>query len=324
MTDPGRTPDALRAEYLGRINRVVDHIERNLHRSLRLEELAEVAHFSPYHFHRIFGAMIGETLSRFIQRLRIERAAAMLVTNPGHSITEIAIDCGFSSSATFARAFKDAFGMSGTQWREHGNRKNCQDHRKIRKRLDKLRKAEGVSDCYLDPRTNVPTWRIEMPSSLATTIQVKHCPDHRVAYIRHVGPYGQAAVVPRLFSTLREWAIPRGLLDAQTRFLLVAHDNPTITDEDKLRLSVCLTVPADTKPEGEVSMMTIPGGTFAVGRFEIPPERIADAWNVVMGEWMPGSGFQPDDRLCYEEALNDPRQHPEGKIILDICVPVRS
>lgn len=323
MPDPDRTPEALRAEYLGRVNRVIDHIERNLDRSLPLEELAKVAHFSPYHFHRIFGAMVGETLHRFVQRLRVERAAAMLVANPGRSITEIAIDCGFSSSATFARAFKDAFGMSATQWRDHDDRKQCEHDRKIRKPLHKLRKAQGISDCYLDPQTNIPTWRIEMPSSLTTTIQVTERPDHPVVYLRHVGPYGQAAVVPRLFSALREWAVSRGLLGPDTRMLLVAHDNPNVTEEDKLRLSVCLTVPAGTQPEGEIGTMTIPGGKFAVGHFEIPPERIAEAWDVVIGEWMPSSGFQPDDRLCYEEALGDPRQHPEGKIILDICVPVR-
>lgn len=323
MPNPGRTPEALRAEYIGRVNRVIDHIERNLDRSLSLEELARIAHFSPHHFHRVFGAMVGETLNRFVQRLRVERAATMLVNNPGRSITAIAIDCGFSSSATFARAFRDAFGMSATRWRDHDDRTRCEHDRKIRKPLDKLRKAAGVSDCYFDPRTMLPTWTIEMPNRLTTTIQVKDLPEHHVAYLRHVGPYGQVAVVPRLFSTLREWAIPRGLLDSGTRSLLVAHDNPNITDDDKLRLSACLTVPSGTTPEGEIGMMRIPGGAFAVGHFEIPPGRIAEAWDVVIGEWMPSSGFQPDDRLCYEEALNDPRQHPEGKIILDICVPVR-
>ncbi len=323
MTAPDRSPDAMRAEYLGRINRVIDHIERNLDRPLPLSELARVACFSPYHFHRIFGAAVGETLHRFIQRLRVERAATMLVTNPGRSITAIAIDCGFSSSATFARAFKDAFGMSATQWREHGDRTQCQEDRKIRKALDNRRKAEGVSDCYLDPETNLPTWRIEMPEALNTTVRVERRPEFSVAYLRHVGPYGQADVVPRLLATLRSWAVGRDLFDAQTRTLLVAHDNPNVTDHDKLRLSVCLTVPPDTEAEGDVGRMTIPGGKFAVGHFEILPQRIGEAWDVLMGEWMPGSGFQPDDRLCYEEALGDPRQHPEGKIVLDICVPVR-
>jgi AraC family transcriptional regulator len=101
-------------EYTARINRVIDYIVANLHGDLTLETLARVAHFSPYHFHRIFGAMVGETLHQFIQRLRIERAASMLVVNPKKSITEIALDCGFSGSAAFARVFRDTFGREAS------------------------------------------------------------------------------------------------------------------------------------------------------------------------------------------------------------------
>jgi AraC family transcriptional regulator len=326
MGDPSRTPQALRAEYVARVNRVIDHIERNLDQPLSLATLADVAHLSRYHFHRIFGAMVGETLHGFVQRLRIEKAASMLVAHPGSSITAIAIDCGFSSPASFARAFKESFGMSATEWRADRDRNRCEADRKIRKALGNLGKADGVSACYIDPRSGAPTWRYEMTkdhSKLEATIDVRERPEHHVAYLRHVGPYGQAAVVPQLVAKLHEWAIPRGLQTADTRLLLVAHDDPNITEPGKLRLSVCITVPPGTPVDGEVGTMRIPGGKFAIGRFEIPPMRIAEAWNVMYGEWLPQSGYQPDDRLCYEEALSDPREHPEGKILIDICVPVR-
>lgn len=68
--------------------------------------------------------------------------------------------------------------------------------------------------------------------------------------------------------------------------------------------------------------MKIAGGKYAVGRFEIPPSKIAEAWRVMIADWLPESGYQPDDRSCYEVALNDPTQHPQGSILLDICVPV--
>jgi AraC-like DNA-binding protein len=94
----------LREEYLSRINRVIDHIDANLDKELRLEQLARIANFSPYHFHRIFKALVGEPLNQFIQRIRLERAAAKLIDQPKLSITEIACDTGFSSSSSFARA----------------------------------------------------------------------------------------------------------------------------------------------------------------------------------------------------------------------------
>ncbi|MBL7135447.1 MAG: helix-turn-helix transcriptional regulator [Candidatus Marinimicrobia bacterium] len=76
---------------------------------MTLNELVAVAHFSPFHFHRLFRAFVGETLKQFIQRIRLEKAAERLITNPLESITAIALDSGFSGSATFARAFKEYF-----------------------------------------------------------------------------------------------------------------------------------------------------------------------------------------------------------------------
>jgi len=105
-------------EYIARINRALDYIETHIDSNLTLEKIAGVAHFSPFHFHRIFRAMTGETLNHFIQRIRIEKAAVQLVGNKGKSITEIALDCGFSGSAAFARAFRDAFGQSASEWRK--------------------------------------------------------------------------------------------------------------------------------------------------------------------------------------------------------------
>ena len=72
----------LREVYISRINRVIDYIESNIASDLSLEELADVAHFSSFHFHRIFRAMVDEPLNVFIQRVRIEKAAAKLIANP--------------------------------------------------------------------------------------------------------------------------------------------------------------------------------------------------------------------------------------------------
>jgi AraC family transcriptional regulator len=118
--------ESTRREYAARMNRVIDHIQKHLNDQLNLEHLAAIACFSPFHFHRLFRAWTGETLQAFVHRLRLERAAAELVFNRPMSITAIALDCGFSGSSAFARAFKEAFGVSATAWR---NRKIRQTNR---------------------------------------------------------------------------------------------------------------------------------------------------------------------------------------------------
>jgi len=114
VTEPGRL------EYEQRVNRVIDHIREHLADDLSLAALARLAAFSPFHFHRLFRAVTGETLFGFIQRQRIEKAAGALHAHPGLAVLVVALDHGFSSAATFARAFRSRFGMSATQWRAGG------------------------------------------------------------------------------------------------------------------------------------------------------------------------------------------------------------
>ena len=164
-----------------------------------------------------------------------------------------------------------------------------------------------------------------MNEPLPVDVEVKDLPELNVAYVRHIGPYaGQVGVFEDLFGRLMQWAGPRGLVGGpDTEILSVYHDDPEVTDEDKLRVDACITVPEGTPVDGEVGQMKVPGGKFAVAHFELNPDQYAEAWTALMGGWMPQSGYQPDDRLCYEWYRNDPKTHPEGKCVVDICVPVR-
>jgi AraC-like DNA-binding protein len=107
------------SEYAQRINRVIDYLRGNLDRQVKLEELAKVACFSEFHFHRIFGAVSGETLNNFTNRLRLEKAARLLRYSD-QSLTDIAFACGFSSSATFSWAFRSGYDTSPRQFRKSG------------------------------------------------------------------------------------------------------------------------------------------------------------------------------------------------------------
>ena len=105
-------------EYRKRVCRAMNYISRNLDRDLSLEEIAAVAAFSRFHFHRIFKAMVGETVAGFTRRLRIEMAANRLLSNPLEDVTTIAMECGFSSSQNFAKAFRQRFNTTPTRFRK--------------------------------------------------------------------------------------------------------------------------------------------------------------------------------------------------------------
>lgn len=324
-----------RDEYASRINRVIDYIEKNIDDELSLETLANVADFSRFHFHRIFRSMVGETLNQFIQRIRVEKAAMKLVSQPKKSITDIAFDCGFSGSAAFSRSFREMFEMSPSQWRSRKtlqslDSKICKTDGKNGKVPGNIRKDFDVSLHYNYDENHNLKWRITMNDKkkqkrIEAEIEVKEMPDFHVAYVRHIGAYkGDSNLFADLFGRLMKWAGPRNLLRfPETKCMSVYYDDPNITDEEKLRVDACITVPEDTKVEGEVGKMTVPGGKFAVGRFEIDVDEYETAWSTIMAGWLPESGYQPDDRLCYELYQNDPKEHPENKHILDICIPVK-
>lgn len=323
MSDSSSHSDLVREEYRARIHRVMDYIEGHLAEPLPLNRLARVANFSPYHFHRIFRGMTGETVSGFVARVRVERAAQKLLANPRETVTQVAFDCGFSGSAAFARAFRAATGMTATEWRRS----------KIRKPVGKIGQAKRKAWKDTDPHIEYaslgfgrnPSWRLTMSKGLTANVEVKEMPEMCVAYIRHTGPFkGDGELFMGLFGRLCQWAGPRGLLRfPETQMLAAYHDDPEITDESKLRLSVCLTVPRETAVDGEIGKMTIAGGKYAVARFELLSDEYQAAWDSVMGGWFPQSGYQPGDGLCYELYHNDPKDHPEGRCIVDLCVPVK-
>jgi AraC family transcriptional regulator len=108
-----------RKEYFQRINRVVDYIDAHLDEEHTLENLSQVAHFSPFHFHRIFRVLTGETINNYVKRIRLQKAGSMLLSDNERAVTEVATLCGFNSTAVFCRAFKTHFGKSTGEFRSH-------------------------------------------------------------------------------------------------------------------------------------------------------------------------------------------------------------
>ena len=311
--------ESTRNEYAARMNRVVDYIESHLADPLDLRHLAGVACFSPFHFHRLFRAWMGETLQDFVHRLRLERAAQMLVFQQSKSVSEISLDCGFSSAGTFARAFRKAFGVTAGEWRK---RKICQSNRNPCE--------AGATDSlgFLklpDTLEKVRAGKEEIPMNSAPfEVQVRRLAPTTLAYIRHVGPYkGDTALFRRLFSELFAWAGPRGFLGPGARYLSLFEDNPNLTPAAKQRMEVALVVPRGTAPDGRIGISAMQGGLYATARVYVSLEDYAAQWNRLVADWLPGSGYQPDHRPAMEFYLNDPARDPEGKYDLEICLPLK-
>lgn len=107
-----------KAIYTEQINKVQDYIEKHLDRPLKVDELSKIASFSSFHFQRIYMLMTGESIYGFIKRLRLEKAAYMLMADKKRSVIDIAMSVGFSNQASFAKAFKARYGVTSSYYRK--------------------------------------------------------------------------------------------------------------------------------------------------------------------------------------------------------------
>lgn len=95
---------------------VIDYIETNLAKPMRLDELAGIAQLSTFHFSRAFRAAMNIAPVKYVWKQRIERAKRALRTTRD-SLVVVAFDCGFSSQSHFTTAFKEVTGVTPARFR---------------------------------------------------------------------------------------------------------------------------------------------------------------------------------------------------------------
>lgn len=305
-----------RQEYTARINRVMDYIRQNIDKQIDLSVMADIALFSPYHFHRIFTFIVGETPNGFVSRIKLEKAAQLLHDNPKSSISEIAFQCGFSNMSSFSRAFKSYFEMSAKEFRlldkaiyvKNGMRysKDC----KLIRNIGKNKQEINSQFCSVEFNKII---------IMDTKIEIKQMPKFNLIYCRHTGAFDK---IGQAYEKLFKWAAPRGLVTPETKTVTVYLDDPAITSMDKVRQDAGIIIEDDVRVEGEIGKSTVPAGKYAVGRFEIKETEFEEAWNT-MCSWLTDSGYQPGDGSTYELYHNQYSEDAEFRFIVDICIPVK-
>lgn len=282
-------------DYRERLNRVLVHIQDNIDRTLTLESLAAVAHFSPFHFHRIFAAYIGETLYDHIRRLRLEKAAQKLYYSR-EPITEIALCAGYETPAAFSKSFKKHFGKNPTEYKKT-KRQNPPLYLKLIKKKSQRKEVTPVNP------------------------EIRTIPEQKVLFVRKTGPYGKAAAAA--WPALMKFAYSHRIMSKETKAIGISHDNPNITPEEKIRYDACITYTGNVKPEGEIGIQTIAGGKYAVFLHEGPYSNFNRTYDYIMRDWYPSSGEKFRDLPCFEVYLNrDPRRTKPENLKTEIYVPI--
>jgi len=298
--------------YAERVNLAIDHVVGHLGEPLRLADVARAARLSPFHFHRVFQVMIGETLAEFVKRLRLERALVTMAHAPRSSLTTIALTCGFSSSSDFSRCFKQRYGAAPsafdiTAWREaHGAE------------LQAMVPEPGRSRRRQGRRFHVS----RLPAAQnpdGFTVKIRDLPARTVAYIRVRNPY-QGDAVAKATQRLITWAERHALADGQ--WLGYQWDNPEITSLEDCQYYVAVEAERFV-PKGEIGRFRFPAMTVAQIEIRggIDLELRALQW--VYGAWLPRSRYVPDDQPGFEAWIGRPFAHGTEHFELYAQLPIK-
>lgn len=302
-------------EYRRRVSLAMDLINTNLHKDLSLDDVAKAADFSPFHFHRLFKGIVGEPVAEFVRRQRMVKARRLLVFRRQLSITDVALECGFSSSQAFAKAFRKQQNMSPTDYRDQHPYGPIMAGRK-----DGHIDSKDGNDGFW-PWPYARTTNQQHMEKFDMQVSVVEQPEHYVAYIRRFGAYGPE--IGATFQQLMGWAGPQGLAQSSD-MIAIYWDNPELTAAEQCRSDACLIVPDSVKPTGPVATQVIPAGLYAIARFELRADQFGAAWDQLVGEWLPSSGYLPDERPCYEfYPAAENAGGDQSAFVVDLCTAVK-
>ncbi|MCD7899054.1 MAG: AraC family transcriptional regulator [Bacteroides sp.] len=276
-------------EYHQRVNIVVEYIHNHLGENIDLTMLAEKSHFSPFHFHRIMKAFLGEPIWAFIVRTRIETAARLL-RYTDMSIESIAYQIGYSAPSSLSKAFRQLYGISPNEYRNN------------------------IEYMIMKP-TDIRT-------DLDITIKVEERPSKQLMYIRLTGEYASldyCGTWEKLFQYAAELQIPCNEME----HIAIYPDDPKVTEPSKLRSELCLSVPHPVPAKGEIGSKELPGGKYAVFRYKGPYTNLGAVYDTIYGHWMLQGEYILRHAYAYEIYLNNPVDTAPEDLLTEICVPVQ-
>lgn len=296
-------------EHIKRIRKVLNHIDQNLQDDLSLEKLAEIGNYSPFHFHRIFRGIIGETLQEYINRNRMEKSAMMLALKKNTSLEEIYTQFGFKSNANFSKTFKKYYGISPTEFRKISPEKFS----KILPMNSNIGQKEVVFQQYL---YNINQMKNFMENN--AKIEVKELPEMHLASVLSIGVQN----IDNAYNKLISWGISKNIFPRENvKMISVYHDSFKVTAPNKVRIHACMLLDEPIKTDGEIFPETLPKGRHIVGSYFIGIHEFEKAWQSLF-LWMNENGYQYKRTFPFEIYHNNFKEHPEKKCRVDFCIPI--
>lgn len=285
-------------EYVKKIHKVIDYIQKNTDTQLSVKELADIAGFSQYYFHRIFSAYIGEPLSTFVKRIRLEKSAQKLIYS-NTNITDVALSAGYETPSAYTKAFKQFFGTNPSDYKVANS---------------------FVLDIERDSEYHNKLKEIIMKDF----VEIRTLEDEKVYYVRKTGTYQKSAceAYAELGAFAKKNKLEHPMNNPKVKMYGICHDDPCVTPEDKCRFDAALTLTKEVPLEGNVNIQTVTGGKYAVFMHKGSYKDIGPVYHAICGEWIPSNNYKTRDLPMFEVYLNEPENTKEEDLLTEIYLPI--
>lgn len=301
-----------RSFYELAVHRAAEQVIADLDQALDLQALARTAALSPFHFHRVFRGMLGETPLELHRRLRMERAAWCLL-HEDTPVTAIAFAAGYETHESFTRAFRARYDCSPSEFRQsrHVSGPDC-----VRPFQVELAARCGIH--FRSQRSEAPNIHFIQGEHIME-VKIREMPELRVATVPHVGPYNR---ISEAFARLGELAAGAALYGPETAMIAIYHDDPETTPAAELRSDAALVISPDARVPAGLGERRLSAGRYACTTHIGPYEKLGDTWARFMGEWLPRSGHRMRDEVSYEIYRNTPASVPREQLETELYIPL--
>lgn len=280
--------------YQKRIEKVVEYIGKHLDEPLSLEKLCEVACCSKYHFHRLFTANCGVSLSNYIRWLRLKRAAHQLSIYKGETILNIALDAGFESHEAFSRAFKQICGQSPSEFKSQPDWAFWEK----------------------------PPYAITFQGNKCMNVTIENKPQKRLAVMEHHGdPLKMVETINKLIAWAK--AQPIDLSPRPGRSFGFGYQDPRTTPPEEFRFDLAIHVPDDYRLDDTVLEKILPAGRYAVTTHKGSRDNIGDTIYPLYRDWIHRLDEEHEelaDFPCVFHYINFEHEVAETELLTEIWV----
>jgi AraC family transcriptional regulator len=285
-----------------RIQPALAYAVAHLDEDVSLAALARQTGLSVFHLQRAFSTAAGETPKQFTLRLRVGRAAAMLLTG-GDTVLDVALSCGFQSHEVFCRAFRRRFGISPGVYRKRSfvpavAESIACDHAAF---VDEFSPCIGLYHTNQQKRSAVP-YSITKREIFPQPVLIMR---HRVKRSEIAPTIAQTLHVIFFYSQKNAIALGGPPFARYTESSI-----GFVTIEPGTRVTAA---PDDTNWTGESGIIhdTLPGGPVAFTTHHGPYEKLPDA-HAALEAWIEAEGLTPAG-APWESYVTDPGDYPDPK-----------